>query len=170
MKSKKLSLVEMFRKLLDESTDHYYRIYRTLFDLKTDESLRHELEFYHDESKKDDEWFFYFHKGIRQADYFENCTIERTYPLITDKEEKRFREIRRKIIDNKVPYNKRKEDNSGFTDEYSEYLDIYQRRRRQKVNDNIGGNLDSILWNMIHIDEDRLFKLLKKTFFEFENQ
>lgn len=105
-KQTKLSLVEVFRNLIKKQTGNHFAIYYTLFRLKTDESIQQELAYYYKEAKKDPEWFFYFHKSIRQADYFENCTIERLYSLITQKEEKRFREIRRKTLDEKVLYQK----------------------------------------------------------------
>lgn len=171
MKKKPINtLVEVFRSQLEQAAknDSFFAIYYQLFSLKDNADLQQELQFNYDTYRTDEYWFGYFHKSIRQCDYFHGCTIDRKYQLISDEEDKRFRTLLKKI--NTEGYNKKGENGELFNAEYKEYLDLYQRRRRQEKRDSINGRLDSILWNMIHIDEARLEKFLKKVFFEFENQ
>ena len=68
--------------------------------------------------KKDEDWFYSFHKSIRQNDFFENC------------------------------YNKTNESSNS-----------------------IAGNLDMILWNVIHIDEKNVLKkMILASFLEFQKE
>jgi len=161
-------LLEFLRNSKSEISNIYYR----LFSLKEPDKLDEELEYllllsegkddYFKEYGKTD-WFAIWHKSIRQTDYFEDCYINRRKPLLTPDEEKQFKFLNHKV--KKQGYNKYDEAGKIFNDEYRYYLDLWEKRRRENIQDSICGVLDSVLWNTIHIDKENiLYNIFKRTF------
>ncbi|MBK7362637.1 MAG: hypothetical protein IPJ01_10115 [Micavibrio sp.] len=150
-------------------------IYLHLFSMLAPDKLEEELLYLFNLSEGNDDyfkedgkenWFFIFHKSIRQTDFFEGCFKKSNFELITEVEEKEFR-----FLNNKVQtkaYNKKSENGKLFSDEYSRYLNLWERRRRQNKEDSINGHLDSVLWNVIHLDKGELTKAFKRAFNEYK--
>lgn len=167
---------ELFLNFLRTSNTEISSIYYSLFSLQESKELDDLLEYYLSLSEGNDdyfkeygkeEWFAIFHKSIRQTDFFLNCFIRRKKKLLTPDEEKQFKFINHKV--NKKDYKKYDENGVFFTEEYRFYLDLWERRRRETIEDNISGKLDSILWNTIYLDKDNfLYKTFVRTFTEIK--
>lgn len=146
-------------------------IYKSLFSILSKESLENQLHYLYDLSEgrdsyfKDDgkeNWFYIFHKSIRQCDFFNDCFKKSKFESVTGDEENEFRFLYDKV---KTEGYVKEGENSLFNDEYRRYLELHEKRRRQLKEESINGYLDSILWDMIHADDDNSLKIiLEKTF------
>jgi hypothetical protein len=175
----KNGLTQLFVANLKDCKEEFGRIYFHLFSFLEESELQNVLEYVFDLSEGNDgyfkeqgkvEWFAVFHKHIRQTDFFSNrCFYKKEkYDLLTKDEEKEF-----KFLVNKVKadgYNKKCTDGSNklFNEEYNRYLDLSKMKRRQVLDISINGELDSILWNVICIDNNFLYNTLLVTFEEYK--
>jgi dsDNA-binding SOS-regulon protein len=109
------------------------------------------------------EWFGAFHKMLRQADLFEDCYRNERVEM-SDDERQEYRFLLNKVKEKN--YDKSdKEKKSIFNSEYRRYLELSSIKRRETTPVSINGRLDSILWNIIHIDKQNyLMKSLLETF------
>lgn len=174
MEKNKHLLTEQFLCNLKEHNSDISSVYLSLFQLLDKDILEYQLNYlkelregnnpYFKENGKEN-WFYIFHKSIRQADFFSDCYIKRKYSLLTDDEEKKLRFLRNKIREK--GYKKRNNDQT-FTDEYRYYLDLSSKKNRESMDVDICGNLDNILWNTIHVDEKNVLNVIFKTTFELE--
>ena len=172
---KKYILTQLFFDALKNRAKETGRIYLHLFSTLAPEKLEKELIYLFNLSEGNDEyfkevgkedWFAIFHKSIRQTDFFEECFKKSDFELITELEEKEFRFLHKKCSEK--GYNKKSENGKLFSDEYRRYLNLWERRRRQTKYDSINGHLDSVLWNIIHLDKGELTKAFKIAFNEYK--
>lgn len=134
-------------------------------DMQWCKSLHDGTDDYFKETSKLD-WFAIWHKQIRQTDYFRDCFKRINAPLLSEEERKEFKFLRHKVY--KDGYNKRDE-KGFFTEEYQRYLELSTKNKQEFLEDSINGKLDSILWNTIFIDKDKLlFQTLKRVFDEMD--
>jgi hypothetical protein len=120
------------------------------------------------ESAKTD-WFGIFHKSIRQTDFFQECYRKIKEPQLTDLEEKEFKFLRNKIKGEGYD----KTDPTGkfmFNEEYRRYCDLSLLKQSEQYDKSIGGHLDMILWNTIHVDKNELYNTFLRTFSEYKLQ
>lgn len=131
--------------------------------------------------KEDDEqkgmWFSAFHKSIRQCDFFVGCNITvKPNSNLNKEEEARYQELQKQYIESREFIN----DIEWCSDEYymadarwkidnkelrSEYSKLGIKRESKNV-ENIGGHLDSLLWNLIYVDKNGILYKCLEGFFE----
>ena len=150
--------------------EHISSMYHHLFSLLTDEELSEILETWKDEYNKDKEdWFYYFHKSIRQTDFFNNIRAYRVIDKLTDDQRTRRQFLLHKRMDQLKEHD---------TDE--EFIALRQTeewkndlKELQKLNSilytedefSIAGHLDMLLWNTIHLDTENYLKnIFERTF------
>lgn len=181
-KNTKVSFYTIFKELLHEfgRSESIGNIYANLFSLRTEEELEEDLAYLYtlykgtdSYWKKDsvDDWFAIWHKSIRQCDYFHNCFQTNTVELVTADERAKFKFIGHKVRTEGYDKKNGKDPNKLFNDEYNEYLNLHSKIRREDVDDSINGRLDSMLWNLVHVDEEnKLMKLFRRTFLTYEDK
>lgn len=172
----KTGLAIKFRQLLKEwsASESIGSIFAQLFSLKTDEELQEEIEYLYTLYKGTDDyfksdsidcWYAIWHKSIRQCDYFKDCYKKNTVKLITDEERKEFKFLSSKCRSKGFSKTEGKDENKLFNETYNRYLHLHEIVRRECEHDSINGNLDSMLWNLIHVDKNcDLMKLFLKVF------
>lgn len=124
-------------------------IYLHLFRMMDEEKLERELEYifqlsegkdeFFKKSGKDD-WFYIFHKSIRQTDFFQDCYQKKKVELVTDLERKEFKFLWNKVREK--GYDKSaepKEKGYSFSNEYRRFLDLNDRIRRETEEESICG-------------------------------
>jgi hypothetical protein len=153
-------------------------IYQHLFSLIKFEDLEKELKYLFELSEGEDsffkesaktDWFGIFHKSIRQTDFFQECYRKIKEPQLTDLEEKEFKFLRNKIKGEGYD----KTDPTGkfmFNEEYRRYCDLSLLKQSEQYDKSIGGHLDMILWNTIHVDKNELYNTFLRTFSEYKLQ
>ena len=152
-------------------------VYYHLFSCMDIERLEKELEYalelsqgkdsYFKEDGKEN-WFYIFHKSMRQTDFFDEIYREKENEFTKD-EKSRLRFLRETC--KAEGYVKESEVKGElFTKEYTEYLALAEKWRRRKETVSLGGHLDMILWNMIHVDtKEVLVNALKFLFEDFKD-
>jgi len=182
-----ITRVSIFKKELKNlsETTHLGAMYSLLFAIKSDEELDELLEYTHSRFDKDKEWWFYeWHKSVRQCDYFNRCyklVDERTPKQLkeTDELNKELEKLHKKFVFEL----KRLPDGEEYSEEdYKKHEDSYKtmwenpeykkvlakKHKLLRIRDtkkSIGGNLDGLLWNLVHLDEkNEIKKLFEKTF------
>jgi len=121
-----MEMVKQFREMLiDVTGSPCGSIYYNLFSLMTDKELEILLKNYRETfSKNREDWFFLFHKALRQSDCF---NIE-GYRIVSNPNDE------------------------GKMTKSKEYVSV-------------GGKLDSILWDTIHLDKENiLMDLMERVF------
>jgi len=165
---------EALKRIKNDSISH---IYYHLFSLLKPEDLEWQLKYLFELSEGKDEffkeygkeeWFAIFHKSIRQSDFIQECYQKRGIELLTDDENKEFRFLCNKCRTKDYDKTKNKREDQLFSDEYLRYLDLSGKKRREVEEYSIGGHLDSILWNMIYVDESELYNVFLRMFSEYK--
>lgn len=173
----KYPLAEAFLYLLKEDTStrngEIAIIYFQLFSILSLKTLNNLLKDYKriylgkDDYFKETgrtEWFTIFHKSIRQTDFYDRCYREDQIDVFNKNERQEYRYLQHKV--RQQGYDKTdKEGKRLFNDEYRRYLDLYDMKKGEDRQTSISGKLDSILWNVIHLDKkDYLYNLMKDFF------
>lgn len=173
---KKPTLLSEFKHNLDKFSNPYLGcIYINLFDLLGDERLEDILTQAQDDyvNHKDEGWFAMFHKRIRQCDIFASVKGYRVIDKLTDEQKTRRDELL-KIREREWNLFVKQNPDEDYA-KYKEFNKTPERestfKELQKLNDimrtkedvSIGGILDSILYNLIHA-EDELFDAMERTF------
>jgi len=171
-------------------------IYGSIFSLIPIEKLEEDIEYWHNvylgkdecfgENGKDN-FFSGWHKSVRQTDYIDGLHAYKTVNQLTHEQTKELSELDVKLKDlkRKVVYipkgNWSDEDSKKHSDSYKnlyemdEYKSIQNKRKslidikNTKDTVRIGGVMDSILWNTVHLDnENHLMKTFLRTFKRIE--
>lgn len=176
----KQDMVVIFKfHLKDRASDSSINgIYYHLFNCMNDAELEVFLDYWCDVFLGKDEfqgveganqWFYLFHKSIRQGDFFECCFRKETISLLSDQERKELIFLRGKVRE--PGYNKRDPEDQNFNKEYKRYLFLCQRLERETVDKPINGSLDMLLWHTIHLDLSNVLKdLLEDVFTVFKDK
>lgn len=168
-------LAELFMKELRKGTDNFSPIYFSLFSIKELEDLNDTLEYVFELSEGKDsyfkasgkkDWFYIWHKSVRQGDFFNDCYKKVNVPLLDKKESSEYKFLKHKV--HQAGYNKRGEEDELFTPEYKRYLELWTLKRREDKDESINGHLDSMLWNLVHADGDILYNAFMRTFTEYK--
>jgi hypothetical protein len=171
---KPTTLPQIFMDKLNEGGQPIHAVYHSLFSILTEQMLFESLlpyyeywsGFYRGDNAQwyKDNWFKAFHKSIRQFDYFNGCSFSYDNPEFTEDERIEVKNLwaqYQKIVftipeDNALSTS---ENVAKWRDAWKEQLpveyDRYQvliKKRHIKINEDISGNLDSVLWNLIHVD------------------
>lgn len=170
---------EILLTYLRDSKNELGAIYYHLFRMLDIEKLNEELLYLYDLSEGNDtyfkeygveSWFAIWHKSVRQTDYFRDIYKKGKIEILTPDEKKQFKFLRHKT--SQKGYVKASTDGKHlFNDEYRLYLDLWTKARAEATEDSLGGHIDSILWNTVHIDKDNfLFNSFKRTFREMKTE
>ncbi len=132
---------------------HLGMMYTQLFSLFNDEELLQVLEYFKsryalDKSEEKGEWYFEFHKAIRQTDFFSGFQITKQTTLSAEDEKKRKKLYRE--LDESAP-------NFKNSPEWIELMRLQRLRNTREVFGS-GGVFDNLLWNLIHLDEKNELK------------
>lgn len=156
---------EFLDQLKSHSGSDISEIYRHLFTSMESGSLEFTLTEIK-EGMEDENWFYLFHKSIRQTDFFGSHYVEYRLDLTSEEEKQRMRDLDKEIPRELRLYGSKEEiESSGLNDEIEEY-----RRIRRKSNierrRSISGNLDMALWNLIHLDKENFLERFFEKFFK----
>lgn len=159
----------------------YGNLLFTMDSKELNKSLLYLKEQYeNDETSKKDVWFYDFHKSIRQCNFFTDIEGYRIVNNLTD-EQKTLRESL--LNKSSILYkNWNKENPNASNTEYHKWresdvekIEIIKQLRPlnslANTKEDIGliGTFDSILWNIIHLDENNILKMiLEQTFNEYD--
>ena len=171
-------------------------IYWHLFNLFSKEELDGEVEriyktykgeddYYKEEGKES--WFYIWHKSVRQVDYFNNVYGYTVVNKLTEDQEKELKglkseldELKKKVIF-KLPKNSSEEEYKKNEQSYKTLYDMNEYKvlikkirglnsiKESHEDIRLGGIMDSILWNTVHIDnKNRLYETFLRTFSELD--
>ncbi len=168
------SLYTVFMQCLSFEQSDIAHVYANLFKLKDERQMQQDLQYMYDINKGRDtidesSWFEAWHKTIRQVGFFENCSQTETVALLTDEE---LKELRTLLHTYHFDTREQKTDGANgttFNDQYSRYLELHSKRKRQDIQKSIDGVLDMTLWNLIHADKDDILcNIFLSTFKTFD--
>lgn len=152
---------EFLNQLKSHSGSSISEIYRHLFTAMESGNLEIILDCILADIEKED-WFYFFHKSIRQTDFFDGVFVRYQVETRSEKEILRTKELEEIIPKTIRIYGP--VDGDSFSEEYREYKNL-RRKSNSERERNVGANLDMALWNLIHLDRgDFLMKFMEKFF------
>lgn len=161
-----------FLKLLKEDTSEIASIYYSLFSLTDDDDLDRDLEYLKNLSLGNDSyfkewgienWFYSFHKSIRQIYFFDGNYRIVKMELLTEEEDAEFKYLLHSFrVDKENKYDAKDE----FTVRYRRFLELRDRKKREDLEESIDGRLDNILWCMIKLDTNEVLKTTMERVFK----
>lgn len=190
---KPTTLPQLFMSRLEATDSHILGVYHSLFRILTEKMLFEHLHPYYEYWSGDyrgddaqwykDNWFFAFHKSIRQCDYFNDCYFSYDNPDFTEDERKEVKTLwdqYHKIVilipeDDALDASENVAKWRGawreqLPVEYDRYQELI-KKRHIKIKEDISGNLDSALWNLIHVDvNNELYGAMKFAFMLYQHQ
>lgn len=113
------------------------------------------------EDPEQEDWFYSFHKGFRQWDTFD-IYIKTPKPKLTEEEKQRYEELTKYLKENK-------HDDWLKDDDYRAKLTERRPLMDKMLDDgyrSIGGQLDMLFWNLIHIDKKGILLRTMEGLFE----
>jgi hypothetical protein len=120
-------------------------------------------------------WFVIFHKMIRQTDLYEQCYLYMNRPFISEDEKEELKNLKiqyDKLYDEFKHIETYKEIKQKITEKNPTLLpriSELNKKLRNQERISITGHLDSVLWNVIHLDKkSELVDLFEETFEEYE--
>jgi hypothetical protein len=141
-------------------------IYRHLFTCMESRTLENTLTFLKDDVNNED-WFFSFHKSMRQTDFYDDVFVSYKVDVRTNEERERMDGLRKILpmypVSNAVKTEEAVE--LGLENEMKEFRDLNRKSMVEKRR-SIGGNLDMVLWNLIHLDKDNFLQKFIQNFFK----
>jgi hypothetical protein len=141
-------------------------VYRHLFTCMEYNSL--ELLLKNLKSEMDDEhWFYSFHKSMRQTDFYDGVNVTYIVDKLTDEDRNRI-EVLRKVLPMYPVSNAVKTEQAismGLANEMEEFRALHRKSKVEEKR-SIAGNLDMVLWNLIHADKDNFLKKFIENFFK----
>lgn len=144
-----MSRAESFLQELKTHESHIAFMYYSLFSILEEENLNNTIDRWEEDYKEHpDEWFWMLHKEIRQVDWFMSDGIRayRQKSLLTPQEDRRRRDIIFQIVMT----------DGELEPELKRELKDLNTKFHHKKEFEITGKLDSLLWNLIHIDEKQI--------------
>lgn len=134
-----------------------------------------------------EDWFYIWHKSVRQVDYFNNVHGYTVINKLTEDQEKELKdlkseldELKKKVIF-KLPKNSSEEEYQKHEQSYrtlndmDEYKVLIKKIRglnsikESREDISLGGIMDSILWSTVHLDnKNRLYETFLRTFSELD--
>lgn len=154
-----IRFLEILRKNPKDIASIYWHIFSLLPEKQLEDTLVYlyevssgKDEFFKERGKE--EWFYNWHKSIRQCDFFEGIYKEVESEPLTKEEHKEFKYLFNLYrVDKKNKYAPK---GSGrmFTEEYRRYLELHTKKTEKKIDHNVSGHIDGMLWSAVHIDTD----------------
>lgn len=185
------TLAEIFFDMLAQSGDELVSIYYHLFSVLPQRELERSLTAYYeywagiyrgnDADWYKGNWFYTFHKSIRQCDFFDNCVIDYPDPKTTPEEYEELKKLKEMYINFRkdIP----EDPNKKISVQVQEWRDAFKAehpveaarhtelntKQQHREKESIDGHLDMILWNTIHIDADnKLMYIMERAFTEYQ--
>jgi len=163
----------MITKLLEalkNDSSEISSVYAPLFRILAPNNINQTLEWVYDiyagidTNYHKDDWFFAFHKSIRQTDFFQNCFTEIKTSTLTEDEYVEYGDLKAKISNAWKALTKEQRMETTVYSWAAENLPT-EWKDNQVDRESINGNLDSVLWNLIHVDtKGVLSSVLEKVF------
>lgn len=145
--------------------------YRHLFSCMEASNLEETLKYLRGQMG-DPDWFYLFHKSMRQTDFFQEAFVSYVVNQQTEEDLKRIEELKAvlpmyegKMWDGVVKTEEAKE--MGLENEVKEYHSLKRKAKVEKRR-SIAGNLDMVAWNLIHLDGTNFIKVQIERFFKLE--
>lgn len=154
-------------------SDHPSEVYRHIFSCMEAESL--ELLLQELRSRvSDEDWFFYFHKSMRQTDFFNDVYVHYTINTQTESDLKRIEELRQILPSYaekgkiwKDVINSEESKSLGLEKELKELRFLVGKSKKEERR-RVSGHLDMVLWNLIHMDNTEFLKKFIERFFKLQ--
>lgn len=163
---------EFLNHLRSHSGSDISECYRHLFICMEAENLENTLKYL--QTQMDDEnWFYSFHKSMRQTDYFNEIYVTYYENEQTDKDLQRMDELKKILVMYKgvvwdqIP-DSEKCRKLNLEKELDEYRSIRRKASVEKRR-SISGNLDMVIWNLVHLDKDDFLKRVIEGFFKVQS-
>lgn len=166
----KIDILKEFKDNLKRLDSDIGSMYHHLFKIIPEHKLINILEYWRTQFMNDKEnWFYHFHKSIRQTDFYDLNVYQRVNNLT---EEQKNRRVELLQIRMKMRYNKGDDTLVDMDDntlkQYTEYgNELFELNRIMYTEEElrISGHLDMLLWNTIHLDQkNELKSILERTF------
>jgi hypothetical protein len=154
-------------------SDHPSEMYRHIFSCMEAESL--ELLLRDLKSQVNDEnWFYSFHKSMRQTDFFNEIYVHYTTNVQTESDLKRLDELRQilpfyteKGVIWKDVIDSEEAKSLGLEKEVKEFRFLKGKAKKEERRI-ISGHLDMLLWNLIHMDSTDFIRKFIERFFKLQ--
>jgi hypothetical protein len=175
MEKSNKTLCSIFRERVKEDP-----VFSSIFSAIPDTDLQDLLEFYYNvflgkkEGFDKKEWFYYFHKSIRQAGLFKNSYLIIQEDIRTQEEIDKFESLKKFLFDKwyELPKEKRVDLsrhswwNKNYPSEYSIYMELNKKSKTESAV-SYNGEMNTILWSLIYKDNSTLHIIMEKTFKEY---
>lgn len=152
-------LIEILSEKNTDLRNNYSHLFQIL-EMKHPDNLDWVLEEFQKDMESN-EWFITYHKSLRQSDVFDGYSVFTNKPDFTSEDRERLT-----FLDEKM---KNRPENWVELPEYGEYADESRKLRAKQFDDgfrSIGGHLDMLLYNSIHMDKDDELMYSMKRIFE----
>jgi hypothetical protein len=170
-KTLELPLRKEFLKSIGEMGPNIARLYYHAFSCMEAKTLEERLEFLK-ENISDENWFYDFHKSMRQVDFSGDIYVKYVVDTTTDSDRNRMKELlellptyKEKVWLDIVKGSEARE--MGLEKEMKEYHSL-RRKRNTEERRSVSGHLDMILWNTINLDNDGFLEKFIKSFFKMQ--
>lgn len=146
-------------------------VYRHAFSCMEMERIEEMLKYLQGEVKKED-WFYSFHKSMRQTDFFGYLHVPYTVNTQTEQDQIRLEELRQvlpfhgkkgRMWEDVVNSEEAKE--LGLEEEMKEFRFLKGKAKSERKR-NVSGHMDMILWNLIHVDTTNFLQKFIEGFFK----
>jgi hypothetical protein len=168
--TKKFPLRTAFLEFLESHREFdLVECYRHLFSSMEAGALENTLVYLQYQMKYED-WFFSFHKSMRQTDFFGDIYVAYRENQQTEEDLQKLKELREilptykgKIWEGIII---REEARSlGLDAEIKEYDHLRKKSKIEKRR-SVSGNLDMVIWNLVHLDKENILQKLIERFFK----
>jgi hypothetical protein len=148
-------------------------VYRHIFSCMEMERIEEMLKYLQGEVNNED-WFYSFHKSMRQTDFFGYLNVPYTINTQTESDQKRLEELSQvlpfhgkkgRIWEDVVNSEEAKE--LGLEEEMNEFRFLKGKSKIEKKR-NVSGHMDMILWNLIYMDKTNFLKVFIERFFKLQ--
>ncbi len=149
-------------------------------DSEIEDTLQYTYEVYmgkHPNLCHKDNWFFGFHKSIRQCDFFSGLKKETITDTRIEEEKEEHKKIGKELTDmiDALPEEIREAEDFRVRNYWREHCPekwernvLLNQKKRESEIEYIGGHVDMILWEAIHLDKDGILpEVMEKTFKEY---
>lgn len=154
-------------------SDHPSEVYRHIFSCMEADSLESLLRNLKSAVGEKD-WFFYFHKSMRQTDFFGDVYVHYTVNTQTESDLKRIEELRQILPSYaekgkiwKDVINSEEAKSLGLEKELKELRFLVGKSKKEERR-SVSGHLDMVLWNFIYIDNTEFLRKFIERFFKLQ--
>ncbi len=148
--------LDFYAKNRSEAESSLLQIYHHCFKCMLDKDLEGVLVNMHTDFKKEPEyWFYMFHKMVRQVDFFDGVYYIDVNNNLNEDEKKELEKLRERIF---AEVERSEEEKARYR--------VLNSKSRMETRESLGGHIDMILWNMIHVDQKNILKSVFEATFD----